>query len=637
MKSRTTPEPNATLLVRLGIFRSAFWRSFRFGTGCLVVLPAVFYGISILALNIFEFDDWMGGEDSPGRFVSLGHIFWLIAALPAAWFTWRWFLAYCATCILLCGIAAARDAKWLVLRWVKFIDELRNQPDTDVKECLTESLLEAPTERYAVCRDATKSRFRFLYLNETSDGYRLKWPSHEFSSHANLEHVIDALARGAPAAVDDDSRKSVDEGQQAAPTSGRFGAVFPRRDRTTFSLRAVVVGAVLSYVLMFAFSRAIVADIQSPEFMSIAVWATGRLLTGSALVIAGYVTARIAGMNEIRHCLVAAILNCIWTAAGLFESSDRIAAFSGLTAVNVLMVCADGLCMMLIGGYYAATLRLATERRHASFLLLHGITATSFGLVLLAAGAYYALVQARGILDVLLYCTVLYFGCYAVAEGLKWLKSRKWYMPDDRPPIMILRSFDDDLISLPLSWRERIIPWSYLPVLLRLNRPTLEGALVRQLADYGPVFAVADPSYDLFDFGAIRERLDAGWLEKVANYMEECGLIVVVLGSTHGLRLEMEELISRNSLAKCLFVFPPTGPDDSQSRWHAFRSILDECGVSHTAANLADNTLCARLIQDGSFVFFQNHGYHENAYREAIRCAIEAIEAIRSRESALAQ
>lgn len=92
----------------------------------------------------------------------------------------------------------------------------------------------------------------------------------------------------------------------------------------------------------------------------------------------------------------------------------------------------------------------------------------------------------------------------------------------ERPPVVYLRSFDDDHVAGRL----------------RGDR-TEEEALVAALAHIGPVVAVARPGETLPMAGAHRTRLgDAVWQEEVAALLRRASLVVLRTGGSPGLRWE---------------------------------------------------------------------------------------------------
>ncbi len=127
---------------------------------------------------------------------------------------------------------------------------------------------------------------------------------------------------------------------------------------------------------------------------------------------------------------------------------------------------------------------------------------------------------------------------------------------DPRPPVLFLRSFDDE--------SRRITDQ---------GGPNLERVLTDAVRPYGPFIGIGRPG-ELRPSGAAREYFpDHAWQGAVLKLMDEAGLIVVMPGLTKGLDWEMQRLAEHGRLRKTIFVFPPSsGPD----RYERLRAVLAE-------------------------------------------------------------
>src|SRR5215470_12284751 len=92
---------------------------------------------------------------------------------------------------------------------------------------------------------------------------------------------------------------------------------------------------------------------------------------------------------------------------------------------------------------------------------------------------------------------------------------------DPRPPILLLRSFQDDHIKVKV----RVI-LAGLPVYQRLR---FEEALGLRLNDFGPFLGIGEPGEGLPRLGAARAYLaDDQWQAAVLNWIKEARLIVML-------------------------------------------------------------------------------------------------------------
>lgn len=93
---------------------------------------------------------------------------------------------------------------------------------------------------------------------------------------------------------------------------------------------------------------------------------------------------------------------------------------------------------------------------------------------------------------------------------------------DGRPPIVYLRSFADDTSLYPEHEQE----------------------LVAALSPFGPVIAIGRPGEYLQTLGAARVYLGDDWQEQIHQWIEICALVVIRIGTSEGLRWEIDTVIN---------------------------------------------------------------------------------------------
>lgn len=142
---------------------------------------------------------------------------------------------------------------------------------------------------------------------------------------------------------------------------------------------------------------------------------------------------------------------------------------------------------------------------------------------------------------------------------------------DPRPPVLLLRSFADDLVTV----------WPSHGFYLSTTGNTMERTLERVLRSVGPVIAIGRPGEALPPLGAAREYL-AGeiWRSRVQNHIRQAQLIAVVLGKSKGLVFEYELLAQYGALSKSLLIIPPEKDSLLAPRWERFtRHALDDANL----------------------------------------------------------
>ena len=196
---------------------------------------------------------------------------------------------------------------------------------------------------------------------------------------------------------------------------------------------------------------------------------------------------------------------------------------------------------------------------------------------------------------------------------------------DGRPPILYLRSFEDDALSVPAIHSARRPFFELFG--LRARDPFEEG-MAWELAAYGPVTAVGRPGRSVATLGATRELLDdATWRSRVAERMDAAGRIIIAIGATEGLHWELGELARRGHLTKSHFVVPPVAPAEQDRRWRTTRDAIDEGAGRVLVAPVVVGGLCSLHIDpvDGSVSATRADKLDEAGYRASVETAFEAL------------
>lgn len=179
---------------------------------------------------------------------------------------------------------------------------------------------------------------------------------------------------------------------------------------------------------------------------------------------------------------------------------------------------------------------------------------------------------------------------------------------DPRPPMLLVRSFVDDLLEL----KPRL---EYFGGLLR-KRLTLEEFLVDRLSTRGPVVAIGRPGESLSPLGAAREYVHGpDWQERVTGLLGECEWVVAILGSGDGLKWEYEQIAQRGLAARFVLVVPPVAPEAFRERWDLFAQAFPlATGVDLTEARRLGGAMCAIFPEGREPVLFCSKYRNETAY-----------------------
>ncbi len=97
----------------------------------------------------------------------------------------------------------------------------------------------------------------------------------------------------------------------------------------------------------------------------------------------------------------------------------------------------------------------------------------------------------------------------------------------------------------------------------------------------GPVVAIGKPGEKLPLFGACREYWsDEEWQGRVLELLQRCARVVMIVGTTEALGWEIQQIVTGKLLHKTLFVLPPVEKHELQARLDRFKRLLRDLGVN---------------------------------------------------------
>lgn len=179
-------------------------------------------------------------------------------------------------------------------------------------------------------------------------------------------------------------------------------------------------------------------------------------------------------------------------------------------------------------------------------MVILGLFAPTAALVMLDSGGDGALV----IVLAFLFIAGLYGGVQLIAHGrrMRAIPAEQQLAATERPPVLFLRSFDDDDLLDPTP---RMIPLGdFFP-------RRYEESLVQPLEGVGPMVSIGRPGNRLPMLGGARLFVsDRHWQEAVNHLREHAAAVVLMIGRTEGLWWEIESSIRSVAPEKLLFFFP---------------------------------------------------------------------------------
>jgi hypothetical protein len=268
----------------------------------------------------------------------------------------------------------------------------------------------------------------------------------------------------------------------------------------------------------------------------------------------------------------------------------------GLVALALLVAGTALVGMGLAGLAFGPGLRdleLARRLHTAPRSLAIGELAVGAGLLVLAASA------------------VRLARMWARAGGIR-LRAR-----DGRPPILYLRSFEDDALRVATILSARR---PFLELFTTRGTDPFEESVTWQISPYGPVVAVGRPGRSLASLGAARDHLpDDIWRQEVARRMAEARVIVVVIGATEGLRWELTQIVAGGHLGRTVFVLPPADPGLVRHRWQVTGSALVDAGIALPPLPVPpERALAAAIDPSGAWWVAADDHRDEASFRVAL-------------------
>lgn len=150
---------------------------------------------------------------------------------------------------------------------------------------------------------------------------------------------------------------------------------------------------------------------------------------------------------------------------------------------------------------------------------------------------------------------VLFYYAKRMAASYIWNPSQQ---SDPRPPILFLRSFEDDQLRFKRPGWDLVGHWFDLWSFRR----NADEAMIDEIAQYGPVVALGMPGETRIPFGALRYySKHEDWQRIVTDTAKRAQAIVIGAGSTPGVMWEYELLAREQLLDRTLLLFPPAAAD----------------------------------------------------------------------------
>ncbi|MEP2774666.1 MAG: hypothetical protein ABJQ29_08730 [Luteolibacter sp.] len=194
--------------------------------------------------------------------------------------------------------------------------------------------------------------------------------------------------------------------------------------------------------------------------------------------------------------------------------------------------------------------------------------------------------------------------------------SSKVLVSDKRPPILFLRSFNDD----GLSMKPGFFSMSYGKSL------RFEEQLALSVWREGPVVAIGKPGERLPEFGACREyHTDDTWQQRILELMEQAGGVCMLVGVTDALGWEIHQLLENEVISKSVFVLPPLPAEQVSERLKKFSGLMPDFDFNAADPKLPCRALCLVFDDQSRPIVFTSRRRIASVYPVAMHAAFVCL------------
>src|SRR5262245_3652187 len=194
------------------------------------------------------------------------------------------------------------------------------------------------------------------------------------------------------------------------------------------------------------------------------------------------------------------------------------------------------------------------------------------------------------------------------------LRRRNEIILRDKPPVLLLRSFTDDVAG--------ISPNALIPRLF-WRRKRLEETIGEQLTGAGPFVAIGRPGERLPQLGASRLYLDdSDWQAIVEAFIARSDLIIMIAGKTQWIQWELANVLKLDRLAALLIVFPRITEADRNERWQNLKAAFADSSWSAAMESVdIARALAVFIAADSGIVMVKSRNANQSDYEAALRVA----------------
>jgi len=203
---------------------------------------------------------------------------------------------------------------------------------------------------------------------------------------------------------------------------------------------------------------------------------------------------------------------------------------------------------------------------------------------------------------------VLAFWAFRKATAYSKPDAQRVLRIDPRPPVLLLRAFQDDLATVGFRGKR------------------LEQVLVKLAARLGPPVAIGDPKETIPKLGAFRTYCPGDnndWQVVAKAWMKESRMIMLFAGYTDNLMWEVEQIGQLDLFSKTILFFPSTKKQDRKKRWEWIRFQLHRIYDAELLGHIQPDVLTAIAhTPSGKPVFIMSGSIEQADFEISARIAV---------------
>ena len=209
---------------------------------------------------------------------------------------------------------------------------------------------------------------------------------------------------------------------------------------------------------------------------------------------------------------------------------------------------------------------------------------------------------------------VMLLGFFLLVRGRRYFQvsADALLAVDHRPPILFLRSFEDDEKQRFSDARRALLDFS------------LETRLANHFMHFGPFIAIGSPKESVPQLGAARVLLsDEDWQGRVVQWMKSAQLIIMYSGKTQWVNWELRKILDSARATSLILMFPESRAwrrskrdADVAARVEHIRAVFADTPWSSDLAAYNDFTGLRSMLffADGSMLMVRSRSRSRDAY-----------------------